>query len=202
MLFQTQQGTWNLKKEIASGLYSRIYQTCDNKEICSYICKVISNTPDKDVEQEIAIQNKLKRFAPTIRDHFKVGVNHYIVMDSLDITVKDFLKMFRDDDLKNIFFTDCKEVAIQLINYINSKCINHGDVHMANFMFNFSYKGKKFINRYLEKDGKFSHKGEDKLKAKYKETDDFFGIKSMKVIDFGRSTICDDKEKMKKYFKL
>jgi hypothetical protein len=112
--------------------------------------------------------------APVIRDYFKVDSTHYIVMDGLDITVRDFLNMFRDQDLKALFFSDCKDIATELVYYVNRKCINHGDVHMSNFMFNFSTNGKKFIKLYKEQDGKFSHRGEEKLKAIYKNTDDFF----------------------------
>jgi len=193
---------WKLKNEVGRGMYAKIYQGCDSKGDCSYICKTILNAQDNDVQREISIQKKLRRVAPVIRDYFKVDSTHYIVMDGLDITVRDFLNMFRDQDLKALFFSDCKDIATELVYYVNRKCINHGDVHMSNFMFNFSTNGKKFIKLYKEQDGKFSHRGEEKLKAIYKNTDDFFGIKSMRVIDFGRSTICDDKEKLKKYFKL
>ena len=89
MFLQTQKGIWQIKDEINNGMYSKIYQTCDNKGNCGYVCKVISNIPDENVQQEINIQMRLKKIAPIVRDYFKRGNKHYIIMDSFDVTIKD-----------------------------------------------------------------------------------------------------------------
>ncbi len=143
--------------KVGKGLKGYTLRCCCNGE-CKYVVKVLPNQKLHLIEREIKMQNNFSELdiAPKILDAFSCDDNVYIVMESLDQTVKDFLLKLQqttsDSQLISVI-EFLQNQTIELVKRAHHYGLAHLDLHLDNVMIKFDDQGN-FNRLYLIDFGK------------------------------------------------
>lgn len=137
---------WILFEEIGEpGAHGIIWSVCCNED-CNHVLKYMpyDDNSYESIINEITIQNLCSQInmCPKIEDAWICETGGAIVMELYEMTVKQLLFEFKDDEVRQKILAN----VIAMLDKLHLKGIYHGDLHLDNIMVKSSSNSKQTKN--------------------------------------------------------
>jgi serine/threonine protein kinase len=166
---------WKLDSRIAAGTFGVTYEAC-MKEDCKYVVKIIplfgkirqdivTEIDEDALKEEIEIATFMgeRGLGPKIYDSWKCngllgrekGPFGFVVMDKLDITLRDWVDQYSDlrlaEDRQEILsrWNAIKKVLFKKLKTLHKLGYVHNDLHDANIMFELDEHDGKIVDVFI-----------------------------------------------------
>lgn len=146
---------------MGEGLFSNVYELCDEKKSCPYVLKVMQlptlepRVVDifmQKLQKEVANQKKAAGIAPKVYDAWTCAqhdiLTGFIVMERMDGTLGNYiLKEYHEGRLSSIMVDYLQLLMIELVAKLHQLGICHNDLHFGNILYK---KDKWYVGDFGE----------------------------------------------------